>query len=347
MPHVLVAGKIHEAGLDVLRRAPGITFDVVEAVSTASYAPKLPDADALLIRTQPLPGPVAATAARLKIVSRHGVGFDAVDVPALDARGIALAVVGDVNSRPVAEHTLALILALAKRVPAHDAATRDGRWDRRDDFAAIELFGKTLLLIGFGRIGRLVAGMAAAFGMRIAAYDPFLSAEAIREAGAEPAGSVAAGLAAADFVSLHVPRSDGKPLIGRRELALMRSGAILVNTARGDLVDEAALADALDAGRLAGAGLDVFADEPPARDSRLVRSGRTILSPHSAALTGECAARMSRAAAQNIIDFFEGRLDPRLLVNHPALRPQAGKAGRSGDGGPPEPPADEDGEQTG
>jgi D-3-phosphoglycerate dehydrogenase len=321
MPHVLVAGKIHEAGLRVLRDAPGISFEIVDEVSTESYAPRLPDADALLIRTQPLPGRVIASASRLRIVSRHGVGFDAVDVPALDARGIALATVGDVNSRPVAEHTLALMLAVAKRVPDYDAATRAGHWEVRNGFSAVELSRKTLFLIGFGRIGRLVAGMAAAFGMRIAVYDPFQSAEAIREAGAEPVGSIAAGLATADVVSLHVPKSDGGPLIGAAELALMQPGAILVNTARGDLIDEDALADALDEGRIAGAGLDVFATEPPSGGARLLRSDRTVLSPHSAALTRECAARMSQVAAQNIVDFFDGRLDPRLLANRPLYQP--------------------------
>jgi D-3-phosphoglycerate dehydrogenase len=163
--------------------------------------------------------------------------------------------------------------------------------------------------------------MAAAFGMRIAVYDPFQSAEAIREAGAEPVGSIAAGLATADVVSLHVPKSDGGPLIGAAELALMQPGAILVNTARGDLIDEDALADALDEGRIAGAGLDVFATEPPSGGARLLRGDRTVLTPHSAALTRECAARMSQVAAQNIVDFFDGRLDPRLLANRPLYQP--------------------------
>lgn len=317
VPHVLVAGRIHPAGLDLLRGAAGVTVDVVEEVSTAAYAPRLPDADALLIRTQPLPAAVIATAGRLRVVSRHGVGYDAVDVPALEARGIPLAIVGDVNARPVAEHAMALMLALAKRTTAYDAATRDGRWGLRDGLAATELWNKHLLVVGFGRIGRLVAGLAVAFGMRVSVHDPFQAADTVRAAGAEPVGSLADGLRAADVVSLHVPRAAGGPLIGAAELALMRPGAWLVNTARGDLVDEAALAEALEAGRLGGAGLDVFAREPPAADAPLLRSDRTVLSPHAAALTRECAARMSEAAARNILDFFDGRLDPRLVVNRP------------------------------
>ena len=172
--------------------------------------------------------------------------------------------------------------------------------------------------MGFGRIGRLVAGMAATFGTRVSAYDPFQSAEAIASAGVEPVADLTEGLEGADIVSLHVPKAGDRPLIGAAELAAMRSGALLVNTARGGLVEEDALADALEQGRLGGAGLDVFVDEPPQPSSRLLASGRTILSPHSAGLTEECAARTGEAAARNIVDFFDGRLAPGLVVNQPA-----------------------------
>ena len=318
MPHVLIAGRIHEDGLAVFARNPGYTVEMVDEVSTESYAPKLPAADALLIRTQPLPGWAVAAAPRLRIVSRHGVGYDAVDVPALDARGIPLAIIGDVNSRPVAEHTVALMLALAKRVTLYDAATREGRWAVRNSFSATELDGKRLFLVGFGRIGRIVAGMAAAFGMRVSAYDPFQTADAIAAAGAEPVTNLLAGLRGADVVSLHVPKAGDRPLVGAAELAVLAPQALLVNTARGGLVDEDALADALEGGRLGGAGLDVFADEPPRASNRLLGCRGAILSPHSAGLTEECAARMGTVAARNIVDFFDGRLDPRLVVNKAA-----------------------------
>jgi D-3-phosphoglycerate dehydrogenase len=319
MPHVLVAGRIHRAGIDVLRGTPGVTFEVVEEVSTDAYAPRIHGADALLIRTQPLPVDIVAKAQKLRIVSRHGVGYDAVDVRALDARGIPLAVIGDVNSRTVAEHAFALMLALAKRTPAYDRATRETNWEVRNSFSATELWNKRLFLIGFGRIGQLVAGMAGAFGMKILAHDPFQTADAIRAAGAEPVATVVDGLRAADFVSLHLPKAGDAALVGAAELNVMKPGGFLINTARGGLVDEAALADALDAGRIAGAGLDVFAVEPPQVNDRLLKSDRTIVSPHSAGLTEECAARMGEMAAQNILDFFAGRLDPALVVNRQAI----------------------------
>lgn len=319
MPHVLVAGRIHRAGIDVLRGMPGVTFEMVEEVSTESYAPLIPDADALLIRTQPLPVDIVAKAQKLRIVSRHGVGYDSVDVRALDARGIPLAVTGDVSSRTVAEHALALMLALAKRIPAYDRATRERNWEVRNSFSATELWDKRLLLIGFGRIGRLVAGMAGAFGMKILAHDPFLTADAIRAAGAEPVATLADGIRTADFVSLHLPKTGNAALIGAAELSVMKPGGFLINTARGGLVDEAALADALDEGRIAGAGIDVFEGEPPQPNGHLFKSDRTIVSPHSAGLTEECAVRMGETAALNILDFFAGRLDPALVVNRQAI----------------------------
>ena len=319
MAHVLVAGRIHDAGLALLRATADVTFDLVEEVSTESYAPLVESADAVLIRTQPMPASVIERATRLKIVSRHGVGFDAVDVAALNQRGIPLTIVGDVNSRSVAEHTMMLILSLAKRTLAYDDATRRSEWDYRNSFEAFELSEKTLLLLGFGRIGRNVAKLAEAFDMRVLAYDPFIDEERIRSCGAVPVTDIGSALESADVVSVHIPLSDNGALIGASELARMKPTAIVINTARGGLVDEDALAATLGEGRLAGAGLDVFASEPPSSDHPLFASSRVVLSPHSAGLTQECAARMSVAAVQSILDFFNGKLDPALVVNSGSL----------------------------
>ena len=315
MPHVLVAGRIHDAGLALLRAADGVTFDVVDEVSVEAYAPLIGRADALVIRTQPLRADLIARANALKIVSRHGVGYDAVDVEALNRRGIPLAIVGDVNSRPVAEQTMMMMLAIAKRALRHDRATREGRWSERDNFGATELDGKILLLVGFGRIGRIVAKMAAAFGMIVLAHDSFLDDATILGAGARPAPDLDAALAIADYVSLHVPLTGGEAVIGAAELSLMKPTAVVINTARGGLVDEAALAAALDRNQLAGAGLDVFAREPPTPDNPLLESAATIVSPHIAGVTAESAARMSAKSVRNVLDFFAGGLDLGLVVN--------------------------------
>jgi D-3-phosphoglycerate dehydrogenase / 2-oxoglutarate reductase len=316
MPHLLVAGKLHPSGLDLLRQAP-VTFDYVEEISEPSYQAYLPKADALVIRTQPLSAASIAKAPGLQIVSRHGVGYDAVDVPALNARGIPLCIVGDVNSSGVAEHAMMLVLAATHRLIAADRATRRGDWAWRNGLQTHEVAGKRLLILGFGRIGQKLAGLARAFGMEVHAHDPYIPAEqwpasAVRDA------TLAEALAEADAVSLHLPRGEGH-VLGAAELALMKPTAVVVNTARGGLVDEVALAEALRAGRLGGAGIEVFDAEPPGKDHPLFGLDQAVLTPHNAALTVECAERMALASVQNVLDFFAGRLDPALVVNRAAV----------------------------
>jgi D-3-phosphoglycerate dehydrogenase len=315
MPHILVAGRLHQAGIEVLKGARGFTHRLIDEVSVESFAPFIAEADGLVIRTQPLTAATVATAPKLRVVSRHGVGYDAIDVAALNDRNIALTIVGDVNSRSVGEHTLMLMLAAARRTAVHDAASRNGNWQIRNRFETVELDGKTLFLLGFGRIGRRVAELAHAFGMTVMAQDPFVDAIAMEKLGVAHVSDRKAGLAAADYVSLHLPGSRDGAAIGAAEIALMKPTAIIINAARGGLIDELALDAALREGRLAGAGLDVLSEEPPTRDHPLLSNDRVTISPHSAGLTNECAARMAAASVQNVIDFFEGRLDAALVVN--------------------------------
>ena len=323
MPHLLIAGKIHDEGLALVSDAKGFTFDYVPEISHESYAPLIAKADGLVVRTQPVPAATIARGERLKIVSRHGVGYDAVDVPALNARGIPLTIIGDVNSRPVAEHAIMMMLGLAKKIRAHDQAAREGPWGYRNRFEAIELYQKTLLMIGFGRIGRHVARMASGFGMVIKAYDPFQTPEAMALGGAEPIVDLMAGLAEADFVTIHMPMAGKKAIIGEGELAAMKRTAFVINTARGGLIDETALDHALVTGQIAGAGIDVFVDEPPASDLPLLKHPNVILSPHSASLTAESAIQMAVISVKNAIDYFEAKLDPALIVNRDHLSEEA------------------------
>ncbi len=314
MPHVLVAGKIHSSGIALLEATPGVTFDHIPEVSEPSYAPLIGKADGVVIRTQPLSAATVARADRLRIVSRHGVGYDSVDLDALNRRGIALAVCGDVNSVSVAEQAMMLLLAAAKRAIAADRSVRSGDWGWRDRLAPSELGGKRLLIIGYGRGGRHLARMAAGFGMMIRAFDPILARNGWPEGPVEPVRDLGEGLAWADAVSVHAPKSD-RPIIAAPELMMMKSSAILINTARGGVVDEAALVASLREGRLAAAGLDVFEDEPPATDNPLLSLEQVILSPHVAGVTAESAERMAIASVRNVLDFFAGRLDPALVVN--------------------------------
>ncbi len=315
---VLVAGKIHAAGIDLLRRRPDVTVDFVEAVTTDAYRPRLTDAHAILIRTQPMTAADIARAPELQIVSRHGVGYDVVDVAALNMRKIPLAIVGDVNSRAVAEHTLMLMLSAARRTVAHHLASTTGNWNERNRFDSVELDGKTLLVLGFGRIGRRVAELAKAFGMGVTAFDPYVTRAHMAAQGVAYAADMHAALATADFVSVHLPGGHG-PLLGAAELALMQPSAIIVNAARGGIVDELALDTALRQGTLRAAALDVLVQEPPAADHPLLGNARATISPHNAGLTEECAKRMSIAAAQNILDCFDGKLDRNLVVNAEAI----------------------------
>jgi D-3-phosphoglycerate dehydrogenase len=314
MPHLLIAGKLHPAGLGLLNRTEGITYDYVEEVSEPSYAPLIHKADGLVIRTQPLSAATIADARRLRIVSRHGVGYDSVDVASLNKRRIPLCVVGDVNSLSVAEHAMMLILACAKQAIRADRAVRTGPWSWRNRLEASEISGKRLFIVGYGRSGRHLAHMAEGFDMEVRAFDPFLAENGWPAGMVSPVASLSDGLAWADVVSVHVPKS-GRPILGADEFSCIKPGVIVVNTARGGIVDEAALASALSDGRVAAAGLDVFDDEPPTNDHPLLGFDQVVLSPHIAGLTREAAERMAVSSVQNVIDFFADRLDPDLIVN--------------------------------
>lgn len=313
MARVLIAGKLHESGLALLNARSDLEIDYVEEISDTSMEPFLPDADAILLRTQPLEAAAIARCRRLLMVSRHGVGYDAVDVDALNARRIPLAIVGDVNAQTVAEHAMLLLLSASRRLIQYDTATRPGGdWGYRNSLSAREVAGKQLLIIGLGRIGRHLSRMARGFDIDVVAYDPYMVQPA--PLGVTVVDDLDAALAEADLVSVHVPGVE-KPLIAQREIGLMKPTAVIVNTARGGSVDEAALADALADGRLFGAGLDVFVDEPPTIANRLTTCKTATLTPHSASMTAECAERMAVVSAQNILDFFDAKLDPELVVN--------------------------------
>ncbi len=323
MPNVLVAGRLHPAGREILDATPGLTVTYIDEISEESYAPMIGDADAVLIRTQPMSAATIATAERLKIVSRHGVGYDAVDVNALNARGIALAVCGDVNSGSVAEHTMMMVLAASKRALRADKSVRSGPWSWRNKLETEDVIGKNLLILGYGRIGRHTATMASGFGLNIRAYDPFLLEQGWPEGAIAPVASLDEGLAWANIITVSAPKSD-VPLIGTAEFTTMKDGVVLVNCARGGIVDEAALVEALRSGKVSAGGLDVFETEPLAPDHPLREFDQLLLSPHIAGVTEGAAARMAMGSAQNIVDFFAGKIDPALVVNKDKIKFELG-----------------------
>ncbi len=319
MARVVVVGKIHQSGLKVFEARKDIDVEQLMSVDEQAMRKAAAAADAILIRTSKLSREAIEGAGQLKVVARHGVGYDNIDVTALTAKGIPLALVGNVNSISVAEHALFLLLACMKNGVSYDRATREARWSVRDSLSARDLKGKTLLIVGFGRIGREVALRAKAFGMRITAFDPWVKPNAA-DMDVTFHSNLQSAVREAHAISLHLPLTpDTANLVNRELLGLMRKDAVLVSTARGGLIDEEALADALRAGALMAAGLDVFEAEPPAKANPLLALDNVVLSPHSASLTAECAERMAVVSAQNCLDGLDGRLDPSLLANPQVL----------------------------
>jgi len=314
MKRVLVVLPLHPRALALLEERTDVVFEIVTDVSERNLLHHVRDADAITVRNTQLSAKVLSAAPNLRVISRHGVGYDNVPVDYCTSRGIPVAIVGSVNAAAVAEHTMFLMLAAARVGIDLDSAMRDGRFAARDEIHGVELRGKTLLLIGFGRIGREVASRARAFGLGIRVYDPYLSAAP--ERGIVRVGTLEEGLRQADIVSLHAPLTDEtRRIIGSHELAMLPNNAIVVNAARGGLVDEDALEVAIASGRLHGAGLDVFEDEPLPVSSPLVRNRRIILSPHAASLTEDTLIAMGIATVANALAALDGRLDPELVVN--------------------------------
>ncbi len=322
---VLVPFSMGQDGVALLEQRSDIRVERYDpAISAPDLHERLRDASAIALSYTRFDRAAAAAAPNLKVAARIGVGFDAVEVPALTERGIPLMVVGIANSRSVAEHAVYFMFALAKQSQGMDRRVRAGVGHDRKEGLPGELFGKTVLVVGFGRIGSRTAPRCQALGMNVLAYDPLVPAQAIRDAGCEPAPDLDAALARAHFVTIHCPKNaDTVDLFDAARLSRMKPGAYLVNTARGGIVNEAALADALRAGRLAGAGLDVFDPEPPDPSHPLLQLDSVIASPHMAGVTAESWVAMAVMTAENILGVLDGTPNRDNAVNPEALRPPA------------------------
>jgi D-3-phosphoglycerate dehydrogenase len=305
---VLVTEKLSEAGLELLRR--DLQVDVRPELATDGLASAIAPYDALVVRSQTaVDAEVIAAAEHLKVIARAGIGLDNVDVDAATRRGVMVVNAPQSNIVSAAEHTVALLLAQARRIPEANDALKHGRWERAR-FEGVELQGKTLGIVGLGRVGALVAHRAAAFGMRIIAFDPYVPKERAREMGIELMPTLEALLVQSDVLTIHLPRTpDTEGLIGERELALVKEGARLVNTARGGIVDEDALAKALEDGRLAGAALDVFATEP-ATSSPLFALPQVVVTPHLGASTAEAQEKAGTSVAEMVRLALSGEFVP-------------------------------------
>jgi D-3-phosphoglycerate dehydrogenase len=317
---VLLLQPIHAAGTAILEARDDVRVAVASDASEENLVREARDAHAILARATPVTRRVIDAAEDLCIVSRHGVGYDNVDVARLTERGIPLAIAIDANALSVAEHALYLILTLAKRGFAFDRAIHQGDFAIRESLRGMDIAGKSVLLIGFGRTGTRVAAFARAFAMNVFVYDPYIDQMAITAAGCIAVVDYASVLPDMDMVSLHCPLTDEtRSMIGARELGAMKDSAYVINCARGGIVDEPALCEALRSGSVAGAGLDVFVREPLPGDDPLLAFDNVITSPHIAGVTREASMRMATGAARNVLAAFDGSLDPAAIVNPEVL----------------------------
>ena len=305
---VLVAETIAEAGIASLRAEA--TVDVRTDLTREQLLEIIGDYDALIVRSQTLADAELIEKGRnLKVIGRAGIGLDNVDVDAATRQGIVVVNAPTSNVLSAAEHAMALMLAQARNIPAANSSVKSGKWER-GRFEGVELHGKTLAILGLGRIGTLVAQRALAFGMRVVAYDPYVAKQRAGQMGVELV-ELDDALRAADFVTIHLPKtSETTALIGERELDLMKPGARIVNTSRGGIVDEAALAKAVTDGKLGGGALDVFAQEPPDAGSPLFELDSVVLTPHLGASTEEAQEKAGAAIAEQVALALRGELAP-------------------------------------
>jgi len=317
---ILIVQPIHQRGVEVFDDR--FEVRVASDPSVATVIREIQGVEGVVVRTAPFPREIIAAADALKVIGRHGVGLDNIDVQAATAKGIAIVNTPNANATSVAEHTVTVIGALAKRLVPYDRATRSGGWEIRNSYTAMDLDGKTLGLIGIGRIGSLVARrVSAAFNMRVIAFDPYIQPEAAGAIGVALVASMDDVFRQADVVSLHTPLTpETRGFVNEAKLALMKPTALLINFSRGEVIDEKALYGALKKGAIAGAAIDVYDPEPPAADNPLFALENIILSPHSAALTEECVIRMATGAAEGIVDLLSGKR-PQFIVNPEVLKP--------------------------
>jgi len=299
MYKVLLTDHPEQAALDVFAAYPEIEVTTVGTLGAADLAALLPVFDAVIVRSPTkLTADVIAAGKRLKIIGRSGVGVDNIDLAETVKRGIVVLNVPDANTISTAEHTVGMILAIARRIAEADRSLRAGRWDR-NTLDGVELYGKTLGLVGFGRVGREVARRMLAFSMRVIAVDPYVAADAARAVGVDLV-DLDFLLRTSDVVSLHVAlTSETTGLISKGEIDRMREGALLVNCSRGEVVDEKALLRGLETGRIGGLALDVFEHEPPGRHP-LFDHPRTVFTPHLGAATREARVRVGVQIAESV-----------------------------------------------
>ncbi len=313
---IAVIEEIHKDGLELLENHPDYEYELITDVSETNLINKLPDFDACTLRVSKLDEKILMHCTKLKAISRHGVGFDNVDLNYIKKNNISLLITATANAVAVAEHVISMFLSLSKSISKYDGEVRKGNFKlNADKIQTFELLNKNILIAGFGRIGKKLISRCLAFDTNVYVYDPYVDEKIIKKFGGIKVDKIEDGLKKADYVSLHMPlTNETKNLINYSVLKTMKKNSIIINTARGGIINELELEKALNEGLIFGAALDVFSKEPVEKDNPLLKNEKVILSPHSATFTDECTSRMGIETTKNIIDFFENKIDKSMIV---------------------------------
>ena len=312
---ILVIQNIHQEGINLLEGNSSYEFEIFDEINE-DLKQKIVDCDAISIRTAKLPSEIISSAKKLQVISRHGVGYDNIDLKSTKEIGATLTITATANAVAVAEHVMFMLLNISKRKDMYDQSVKLGKFNDRNKLPkTIELWGKNILIAGFGRIGQALIKRCLGFEMNVFVYDPYINDEKIKSLGGKKVNDLKEAVKEMDAISLHMPLNDEtKNIVNYDLLRSMKTNCIVVNAARGGIINEVDLDKALRENLIFGAGLDVFETEPPKSDNPLLKNDKVFLSPHTAAFTEECMIRMGKETIQNIIDFFEKKLDKSKII---------------------------------
>ena len=312
---ILVIQNIHQEGINLLKGNSSYEFEIFDEINE-DLKQKIVDCDAISIRTAKLPKEIISSAKKLQVISRHGVGYDNIDLKSTKEIGATLTITATANAVAVAEHVMFMLLNISKRKDMYDQSVKLGKFNDRNKLPkTIELWGKNILIAGFGRIGQALIKRCLGFEMNVFVYDPYINDEKIKSLGGKKVNDLKEAVKEMDAISLHMPLNDEtKNIVNYDLLRSMKTNCIVVNAARGGIINEVDLDKALKENLIFGAGLDVFETEPPKSDNPLLKNDKVFLSPHTAAFTEECMIRMGKETIQNIIDFFEKKLDKSKII---------------------------------
>ncbi len=316
MFNIGIIEKIHKDGINLIEKNPNYNYKIIEDPSNENLIKELPKFDAVTLRVTKLGSEVLKHCKKLKVISRHGVGYDNVDLNYIKKNNISLLITATANAVAVAEHVMYMILSLSKGITSYDDAVRSGTFKKNiSNIYTYELYNKEILIAGFGRIGKSLIKRCLGFDMRVNVYDPYVDSKTINSYGGRKIENLDEAFKTLDYLSIHMPLNDKtKNLINLKTLKQMKNTAIIVNTARGGIINEIDLDNALNNNIICGAGLDVFENEPILMSNPLIKNKKVLMSPHSATFTKECTSRMGIETIKNIIDFFEKKISPNMIV---------------------------------